>query len=115
MKKTVISLLILCLFVCARQPYIQYSTANTGTITFDDTGDDIVLIQEATLATTLTVAFPATPVAGQKITFCSVGGVTALTLSTGVGSIIGALTTLSAGGTMTYVYRGSTTKWYKIG
>lgn len=114
MKKTLLPLLIFCLFVCARQPYIQYSTANSGTITFADTGDDVVLIQEAALAATLTVAFPATPVGGQKVTFSSVGGVTALTLSTGVGSIIGALTTLAAGGTMTYVYIGSSTKWYKI-
>lgn len=114
MKKTIVAIFILCLFISAKQPYIQYSTVNSGTITFDDVGDDIVLIQEAALAATLTVAFPATPVAGQRITFSSVGGVTALTLSTGVGSIIGALTTLAAGGTMTYIYRGSTTKWYKL-
>lgn len=94
--------------------YIQYSTLTSGTLTVDDTGDDVVVIQEAALAVTLTLALPATPVSGQRVTFSSVGGVTTLTMSTPVGSIIGALTTLAAGGTLTYIYRGSTTKWYRI-
>jgi hypothetical protein len=95
--------------------YIQYSTVGTGsTITVTDTGDSIVLIHEAALVATLTVTLPATPVDGQQVQFCSIGGVTALTLSTPVGSVIGAITTMAAGGCATYIYRGPTTKWYKI-
>lgn len=94
--------------------YIQYSTANSGTITLTDTGDDVQLIQEAALAATLTIAFPATPIDGQRVFISSIGGITALTLSTPVGSIISALTTLAANGIFGYIYRGPTTKWYRI-
>lgn len=97
-----------------KAPYVQYSTANSGTITLVDTADDIQLIQEAAVAVTLTIAFPATPIDGQRVFISSIGGVTTLTLSTPVGSIIGALTTLAANGIFGYIYRGPTTKWYRI-
>jgi hypothetical protein len=45
----------------------------------------------------------------------SVGGVTALTLLTAVGSIINTITTLAVGGFATYRYLSSQSKWYKIG
>lgn len=94
--------------------YVQYSTANSGTITIADTGDDVQLIQEAAVAVTLTIALPATPVDGQRVYISSIGGITTLTLSTPVGSIIGALTALAANGVFGYIYRGPTTKWYRI-
>lgn len=97
-----------------KAPYVQYSTASSGTVTLVDTGDDIQLIQEAALAVTLTIALPATPVDGQRVFVSSIGGVTTLTLSTPVGSIISALTTLAANGIFGYIYRGPTTKWYRI-
>lgn len=97
-----------------KAPYVQYSTANSGTVTLVDTGDDVQLIQEAALAVALTIAFPATPVDGQRVFISSIGGITTLTLSTPVGSIISALTTLAANGIFGYIYRGPTTKWYRI-
>lgn len=94
---------------------LQYSTAATGsTVTVSDTGDDIVVIHETVLVATLTLALPATPQDGQRVNFTSVGGVTALTMTTPVGTIVGAVTTLGVGGAITYIYRGSTTKWYRI-
>ncbi len=95
---------------------IQYSTATTGTtLTITDTTDDIQVIHEnSVLTVALTIAFPATPTDGQRVFFNSVNGVTGLTLSTPVGSIIGALTTLAAGGTAGYIYRLANTKWYKF-
>ena len=98
-----------------RHPYIQYSTASTGTVTCDDTGDDLTLIQEAVLAVTLTIALPATPRDGQILTIASIGGVTTLTMTTPVGTIVSGLSTIAVGGTSRWTYRGSTLKWYKIG
>lgn len=98
-----------------RTKYIQMSTATSGTVTLADTGDDIQLIHEAvSLAVTLTIALPANPQDGQTVYIQSVLGITTLTLSAVVGSIISTITTLSAAGTAGYMYKASTTKWYKI-
>jgi len=93
---------------------IQYSTAATGsTITATDTGDDLQLIHEdSVLTVALTISFPATPQDGQQFRFCSVNGVTGLTLTGG--TIISALTTLAAGLGACFIYRKSNTKWYRI-
>jgi hypothetical protein len=45
----------------------------------------------------------------------SVGGITALTLSAAIGTIVNTITTLALGGSATYMYLSSQTKWYKIG
>lgn len=113
MKKLLFLLILLSTPLLAGNQYIQYSTANSGTITIADTGTNVLLIQEATIATTLTIALPATPFDGQEVRISSIGGVTTLTLTTSVGSIIGGLATIGAGGIFGYTYRGSTTKWYR--
>lgn len=95
-------------------PYIQRSTATSGTVTIVDTGTEVTLIHEATLATTLTIALPANPVDGQRVNISSSGGITTLTMSTPVGSIISGITTMVAGGTASYIYSLAQTKWYKI-
>jgi hypothetical protein len=98
-----------------KPPYIQYSTTGTGaTITIDDTQDEVQLIHESALVAVLTIAFPTTPVDGQRVYISSVGGVTALTLTTAVGSIASTITSLVAGGIGCYIYRKASTKWYKI-
>lgn len=109
-------LLCIVLLVCSsfKSPYIQYSTITSGTLTVADTGEDIVVIHEAALAATMTISLPANPKEGQNVTFSSSGGVTALTMSTPVGSIISGITTMAAGGTATYIYLGTQTKWYKV-
>lgn len=96
--------------------YIQYSTAATGsTITCTDTTDDIQIIHEDTVLTVaLTLAMPATPVDGQRIYFMSVKGVTTLTMSTSTGTIVSALTTLAANTAMCFIYRASSSKFYRV-
>lgn len=95
-----------------KAPYIQYSTAGSGsTITIVDTQDEVQLIHEAVLVALLTIELPATPIEGQRIYIASVGGVTALTLTTSIGTIASGITTLAAGGIACYIWRAS--KWYK--
>lgn len=94
-------------------PYIQYSTLTSGTVTVSDTGDEIQVIHEAGATLTLTLAMPATPQDGQRVNFSSVGGITTLTMTASVGSIIGALTTLAAGGVLEYIFSLAQNKWYR--
>lgn len=93
----------------------QLSTATSGTITCSDTQQDIMLIHDAaSLAITLTIALPATPVDAQRVTFISRLGVTTLTLSSAL-TIIGSIAVLAAGGFATYIYEASNNKWYRAG
>lgn len=94
--------------------YKQLSSATSGTVTITDSGTDIQFIHIAALSVSLTIAFPTTPYDGQTLSISSQNGITTMTLSTGVGSIINALTTLAAGGTVYYMYDLANTKWYKI-
>lgn len=110
MKKIIFALFILCLFVSAKQPYIQFTNVTSGTVTITDIQDDVILIHDAGVTATLTIALPATPINGQRIGICSAGGITTLTLSASVGTIVTSLTTMAAGGAGTYLYWNS--KWY---
>lgn len=94
--------------------YKQISSSTSGTITVTDSGTDIQLIHTGALTATLTIAFPATPYDGQKLSLASANGITALTLTTAVGSIINTITTLLAGNSATFMYDLANTKWYKI-
>lgn len=91
----------------------QYSTATSGTVTLADTQQNVQLIHNAaSLAATLTVAAPATPIDGQTWSIGSVLGVTALTLSSSI-TIVGALTAIVAGGFATYMYSVDANKWIR--
>lgn len=92
---------------------LQYTTSTSGTVTMNDTGQDVDLIHDAGATVTLTIAFPATPFNGQKVRLTSVGGITTMTLTSG-GTITNALTTLSTGIGCHYVYVAAQTKWYKL-
>lgn len=93
---------------------IQLNTSTSGTFTALDTQQDVVMLHEAAISATMTFAFPSTPTNGQSVTFLSVGGVTALTLSAVTGTILNGLTALTAGLPSTYMYYSPTTKWYRI-
>jgi len=93
----------------------QRSTATSGTESAPDTSNEVVFIHEAGVTASLTYNFPPNPIDKQKVTVMSVGGITALTLSAVVGTIINTITTLAGGGCATYMYLASQTKWYKIG
>lgn len=92
---------------------VQYTTATSGTVTCQDTGQDVLIIHDAGATVTLTIAMPATPYNGQCITLSSTGGITTLSLTTGVGSLTNAITTMATGGTASYTYYTAQTKWYK--
>lgn len=92
----------------------QLSSATSGTVSCPDTQQDVVLVHDAaSLAVTLTIAFPSTPADSQKVTIVSRLGVTTLTLSSGL-TIIGSIATFAAAGFATYIYESSNNKWYKI-
>ena len=84
--------------------FSQYTTATSGTVTAQDTGQNVQLVHEAGLTLTLTIAFPANPVDGQTFSVSSVGGITTLTLTAVVGTIMNALSTLGVGGLGTWMY-----------
>ena len=90
---------------------IQLTTATSGTVTANDTQQDMVLVHDASVTATLTVAFPATPINGQIFCLSSVGGIIALTMSS-ASSIIGSLTGIPAAGNGTYMFANS--KWVRI-
>lgn len=93
----------------------QISTLTSGTVTAQDTKQDLVVVHDAaSLAITLTIAFPANPGDGQRFTVTSTLGVTTLTLTSAL-SILNALTALVAGGFATWMYEASTNKWYRVG
>jgi len=91
----------------------QYTTATSGTVTATDTGQDTVLIHNAGVTLSLTIAFPATPVDGQMFCMTSVGGITTLALTSAL-TIVASLTSMSAGGNGTWMYNSDSTKWVKI-
>lgn len=93
---------------------LQISSATSGTVTANDTGQDVDLIHDAGVTLTLTIAFPATPINGQVITIGSQGGITTLTLTAAVGTIMNALTGMAAGTRGRFQYASSTSKWYKM-
>jgi len=92
----------------------QISTATSGTVTCTDNKQDLLLIHDgASLAASLTIALPATPIDGQRVICVSTLGVTALTITSAL-TIIGTLTALLAGGFWALAYESSTNKWYRV-
>ena len=93
----------------------QYSTSTSGTVTAQDTKQDIQLIHNgASLAATLTVTFPATPTDGQVFSIASSLGVTLLTLTSSI-TILSGITSLTAGGFASWMYEKTANKWIRIG
>jgi hypothetical protein len=93
----------------------QRSTATSGTVNAPNTNKEVVFIHEAGVTATLTYAFPPSPIDKQRVTLMSVGGIVALTLTAATGTIMNTTTAFAAGGSATYMYLASQTKWYKIG
>ncbi len=91
----------------------DYQTPTTGfSYTFASGITTLIMVPAGTLATG-TITMPATPADGMTITFSSSQVITALTVNGNSGqSIVGAPTSMSAGGASTFVYRLSNTTWY---
>lgn len=90
----------------------QYSVASSGSVTLQDTQQDIQLVHNAT-AVTLTIAFPATPIDGQRVGMAAIQAITTLTLTSAL-TIIGAITSMAVGGCATYCYNSDSNKWVKV-
>lgn len=92
-----------------------YDTTSSGTISnIPDTGQDVLLIHNtATIAVSVTIPLPATPVDGQRFTVSSATGSAAATLSSSL-TIIGGLTAMAVGGNGTWIYDKTGNKWFKL-
>lgn len=94
---------------------LQLSSSTSGTVTATDTQQDLILIHNAgSLVVSLTFAFPSNPRNGQIMIVATDNGITTLTLTTAVGSIINALTGMAVGGMGSWVWVASDSKWHKI-
>lgn len=68
------------------------------------------MVHDASTTLTLTVAFPSSTTNSQMFTIASTGGITTLTLTAVVGTIMNAITTLAVGGNTIYMYSSGLTK-----
>lgn len=91
----------------------QVSTATSGTVTCSDTKQDVVLFHDAT-AVTLTITLPANPIEGQRVCMTTSGGITTLTMTAAVGTIVSALTTLALGVPKAVMYSAAQVKWFPV-
>ena len=94
---------------------IEYSTPISGfSQTIANTTIYVIIEPAGTLATG-TVTMPASPVDGQTVTITSTQIITALTHNPNTGQTLkGALTTIPADGNATWLYKTSTTTWYRV-
>lgn len=92
---------------------LQETTTTSGTITGNNTQQDVIIIHNAGATVTLTIAFPSTPINGQTFSISSVGGITTLTMSSGT-TILNGLTSMAAGGVAKYIYSSGFNSWIKI-
>lgn len=112
MKKIIFALfLLLSLNVLSQKITLQATSATSGTVTAQDTQQDLILVHDAGATLSLTVKFPANPVSGQLFCFSTVSGITTLGLNS-VFTIVGNVVSLATGGTGTWCYDG--TKWIRI-
>jgi hypothetical protein len=77
------------------------------------TVDIVQVIDPAGTIATLTITLPTADHDGQKVNIASTQIVTALTLNSAAGTIVGAATSLAVGSFATYVWLSSQTKWYR--
>ena len=91
----------------------DYQVLTTGfTYTFA-AGTQVLVINPAGTLATGTITMPASPSDGMTITFSSTKIITALTVNANTGQTINnAVTTLSAGQSVSYIYRLSSTAWF---
>lgn len=98
--------------VLPKRTEYAYTPAAADTIALPDDAELVLLKHAATIAT-LTVSMPANPRDNQVCTISSKSIVTTLTMNAtpGGGTLIGALTALTAGGFGSWMYDKSTKIW----
>lgn len=91
----------------------DYQAPTTGFSYTFAAGTTVLVMNPAGTLATGTITMPAAPADGMTISFSSTQQITALTVNANTGqSIVGAPTTMLAGGAATFVYRLSNTTWY---
>ena len=91
------------------------NVASGGTVSIVDADTHILNVGSGTKAA-LTFSLPAAPGNGPKVVIATNGAITAVTVSSASGhTIIGAPTTLAAGGFCAFLYLASATTWYRVG
>ena len=91
----------------------QRNVPTTGQTVTVGTGVAALVLEPAGLLAALTVAMPSSPIDGQCLAITCTQIVTALTMSGG--TIVSALTALTANGFAEWIYIAASTTWYRIG
>lgn len=95
-------------------PTTQYSVPLTGdTVTANNSGNHTLIINPAGTLLALTLALNGAPSDGDYLTLASSQIVTGFTMSGG--TIVGALTSLTAAGFATFIYNSTASKWFRAG
>ena len=94
----------------------DFQTPTTGFSYTFAAGTQVLVMNPAGTLATGTITMPASPADGMTITFSSTEQITALTLSGNTGQTIGGtqVTLLPANSAVQFIYRLSTTTWYRI-
>lgn len=112
MKKYLLLILLsISIYSYGQRAIKQYTTSTSGTVTITDSGQDIDLIHHAGATATLTIVLPSNPYDNQRVLITSQSGITALTLTSALGSITNAVTTLGAGASVSYKYHNNPSVW----
>lgn len=76
-------------------------------------GTEQLYLKPAGALASLTINMPASPQNGNEFNICSTQAITTVTLSGA--TIVGAITTLTAGGFASYIYNATNTEWCRNG
>ena len=91
----------------------DYQTPTTGFSYTFAAGTQVLVMNPAGTLATGTITMPAAPADGMVISASSTKAITALTVNANTGQTINnAPTTLIAGGSLSFVYRASSTSWF---
>ena len=94
----------------------DYQIPVTGFTYTVPSGNQVAILNPAGTLATGTVTFPASVADGMTVTISTTQTITSLTLSgNGSQTVSNAVTTLTAGTAISYLYKLSTTTWYRVG
>lgn len=94
---------------------IEYNVPITGFSYTIANSTNILVLEPAGILATGTVTMPLSPVDKQVVRLTSTQTITGLTMAATGQTLKGALTTIAGDGFASWVYKVSTTTWYRIG
>lgn len=77
------------------------------------TADVLICVDIASTTASATLGFPTSPINGQTLSVTTRSAITTITNSAGAIPISGAVTTLAAGATVSYVYQSTANRWFR--